>query len=240
MRFSTLALFSSQLLLATSLPLSGHSTTGIAPRNDGSSHSAAEDVSITKRRPAKGAPASPKPAAGEGAAGEAKEKAGGKGAAKEKEIQGRFAVPVRLGGANVKQDVLFPAGKNGRFEVEFQNAVGRTLTVTENRNPAAPPPGFTAAEPVSYKVSLAEGAQGMTLSKVDYIINPGNALDISKGRIGRLFPELNAFIIDPALGELEFEAEEKELTLTVANTNGEFAVFLPRAAGAGGATAPPR
>ncbi|GJC93258.1 hypothetical protein ColKHC_02084 [Colletotrichum higginsianum] len=224
MKFSTLALFSSQLLLATSLPLSGHSTAGIAPRNDGASHSAAEDVSITKRIPAEGAPASPEPAAGEGAAGEAKEEAEGEGAAKEQEIEGQFTVP-----------------KNGRFEVEFQNAVGRTLTVTENRNPAAPPPGFTAVEPVSYKINLAEGAQGVTLSKVDYIINPGiDALDISKGQIGRLFPELNAFIIDPALGELEFEAEENELTLTVANMNGEFAVFLPQAAGAGNATTPPR
>ncbi|WQF79413.1 hypothetical protein CDEST_04427 [Colletotrichum destructivum] len=241
MKFSTLALFSSQLLLATSLPLSGHSTTGIVPRNDGASHSAAEDVSITKRIPAEGTPASPEPAASEGAAGEAKEEAGGEGAAKEQEIEGQFTVPVRLGGANVKQDVLFPPGKNGRFEVEFQNAVGRTLTVTENRNPAAPPPGFTAVEPVSYKINLAEGAQGVTLSKVDYIINPGiDALDISKGQIGRLFPELNAFIIDPALGELEFEAEENELTLTVANMNGEFAVFLPQAAGAGNATTPPR
>ncbi|KAI8316800.1 hypothetical protein K4K61_000078 [Colletotrichum sp. SAR11_59] len=121
--------------------------------------------------------------------------------------------------------------KNGRFEVEFQNAIGRTLTVTENRAPAPPPAGFTAVEAVSFKVNLAEGAQGMTLSKIDYILNPGNKLDISKGQIGRLFPEANAFIINPALGELEFEAEENELTLKVANMNGEFAVFLPQANG---------
>ncbi|CCF39225.1 hypothetical protein CH063_10104, partial [Colletotrichum higginsianum] len=117
---------------------------------------------------------------------------------------------------------------------------GRRALPRRRHGPAAPPPGFTAVEPVSYKINLAEGAQGVTLSKVDYIINPGNALDISKGQIGRLFPELNAFIIDPALGELEFEAEENELTLTVANMNGEFAVFLPQAAGAGNATTPPR
>ncbi|KAK1637649.1 hypothetical protein BDP81DRAFT_318040, partial [Colletotrichum phormii] len=114
---------------------------------------------------------------------------------------------------------------------------GRTLTVTENRSPAPPPAGFTAIEAVSYKVSLAEGAQGVTLSKIDYILNPGNTLDISKGQVGRLFPELNAFIIDPALGELEFEAEENELTLKVANMNGEFAFFLPQAGAAAGAAA---
>ncbi|GJC90738.1 hypothetical protein ColLi_13576 [Colletotrichum liriopes] len=229
MKFSTFTIFSSHLLLATSLPLSTNPATGIVSRNGGASSGAVKDLGITKRTPAEAA-------AGEGAAGGAEGGGAEEGAAGEQEIEGQFTVPVRLGGANVKQDVLFPPGRNGRFEVEFQNAVGRTLTVTENRNPAAPPPGFTAVEPVSYKINLAEGAQGVTLSKVDYIINPGNALDISKGQIGRLFPELNAFIIDPALGELEFEAEENELTLTVANMNGEFAVFLPQAAGAGNAT----
>uniref|UniRef100_L2FP98 Accumulation-associated protein n=1 Tax=Colletotrichum fructicola (strain Nara gc5) TaxID=1213859 RepID=L2FP98_COLFN len=176
---------------------------------------------------------SPKGAAenGTAAGGEAGAEGEGEKKENEKEIEGAFNVPVRLGGAGVKQDVLFPPGKNGRFEVEFQNAIGRTLTVTENRAPAPPPAGFTAVEAVSFKVNLAEGAQGMTLSKIDYILNPGNKLDISKGQIGRLFPEANAFIINPALGELEFEAEENELTLKVANMNGEFAVFLPQANG---------
>ncbi|KAH0429062.1 hypothetical protein CcaCcLH18_08689 [Colletotrichum camelliae] len=200
MKLSRAFLFSTQLLVATSLPISTTSTTRAAEN-------------------------------GTAAGGEAG--AGGEGEKKEneKEIEGAFNVPVRLGGAGVKQDVLFPPGKNGRFEVEFQNAIGRTLTVTENRSPAPPPAGFTAVEAVSFKVNLAEGAQGMTLSKIDYILNPGNTLDISKGQIGRLFPEANAFIINPALGELEFEAEENELTLKVANMNGEFAVFLPQANG---------
>ncbi|GKT41059.1 uncharacterized protein ColSpa_01240 [Colletotrichum spaethianum] len=208
MKFSTFTLFSSQVLLAASLPLSASPATGIVSRNEDALNSAVKDLGITKRLPAEAA-------AGEGAAGGAEGGGAKEGEAGEKEIEGQFIVP-----------------KNGRFEVEFQNAVGRTLTVTENRSPAAPPPGFTAVEPVSYQISLAEGAQGVKLSKVDYIINPGNALDISKGQIGRLFPEINAFIIDPALGELEFEAEENELTLTVANMNGEFAVFLPQAAAA--------
>lgn len=50
--------------------------------------------------------------------------------------------------------------------------------MTENRSPAPPPAGFTAIEAVSYKVSLAEGAQGVTLSKIDYILNPGSELDV--------------------------------------------------------------
>ncbi|KAK2023904.1 hypothetical protein LX32DRAFT_599792 [Colletotrichum zoysiae] len=241
MKFSTLALFfSSQLLLVTSLPLSADAATGLASRNDGPF----ADSVVAKRVPAEAAAGKAKE---EGAKKEAKEgtkegaeegaKEGAEGEAKEgeQELEGQFTVPMRLGGANVKQDILFPPGTNGRLEVEFSNSVGRTLTVTENRSPAAAPPGFVAVEPVSYSINLAEGAQGLTLSKVDYIINPGNALDISKGQIGRLFKEINAFIIDPALGELEFEAEENELTLTVANMNGEFAVFVPQDA----AAAPP-
>ncbi|KAF6840606.1 hypothetical protein CPLU01_00977 [Colletotrichum plurivorum] len=231
MRLSTVLLFSSQLLVATALPISGSSGTSVAPTTD-----------ISRRIPAEGVAAKPQESPKkEAAAGEGEGAAGGGGGggekANEKEIEGQFNVPVRLGGASVKQDVLFPPGKNGRFEVEFQNTIGRTLTVTENRAPAAPPPGFTAVEAVSWKVNLAEGAQGVSLSKIDFILNPGNKLDISKGQIGRLFPEANAFIIDPALGELEFEAEENELTLKVANMNGEFAVFLPQAGGAGGGAA---
>lgn len=58
------------------------------------------------------------------------------------------------------------------FEVEFQNtAAGRTLMVTENKTPPPPPAGFVALEPSSYKVSLAEGADNITLQQIDYILN---------------------------------------------------------------------
>ncbi|TEA17928.1 hypothetical protein C8034_v012071 [Colletotrichum sidae] len=233
MKLSTVLCLSTQILLASSLPLSTGAA-GVVSRSEGIARVAQDDLS--KRATAEKATEPPAKSSEKGAAADG-DKGGKKGEEKgnEKVIEGAFNVPVRLGGAGVKQDVLFPPAKNGRFEVEFQNAIGRTLTVTENRSPAPPPPGFTAAEAVSYKVNLAEGAQGMTLSKIDYILNPGNGLDISKGRIGRLFPEANAFIVDPALGELEFEKEENELTLKVANMNGEFAVFLPQAGGGGAA-----
>lgn len=39
------------------------------------------------------------------------------------------------------------------------------------------------------------------------------------------------------MGELEFEADEKELSLKVANMNGEFGIFLPNAAAAAGGAA---
>lgn len=68
---------------------------------------------------------------------------------------------------------------NGKLEVEFQNQQGRQLRVTENRNPAAAPKGFVALEPVSYIVELGGGAaaaQGLTLSKIDYIQNANSEL----------------------------------------------------------------
>lgn len=58
-------------------------------------------------------------------------------------------------------------------------------------------------------------------------------LDISQGQIGRFCAEAGVFVIDPALGELEFELEENELTLTVNSLNGEWAAFVPVAAGGG-------
>jgi hypothetical protein len=51
------------------------------------------------------------------------------------------------------------------------------LRVTENPNPAAAPAGFTALEPVSYIVELGGGAaaaQGLTLQRIDYILNAGS------------------------------------------------------------------
>lgn len=144
---------------------------------------------------------------------------------------------------------------NGVFEVEFQNAEARTLTVTENPTPGAAPAGFQHVETRSYIVDIAEGADGLTLQKIDYILNADSnatrpsssnqdrnmltltvfagALDISQGQIGRFCAEAGVFVIDPALGELEFEVEENELTLTVANMNGEWAAFIPVAAGEG-------
>ncbi|RSL38059.1 hypothetical protein CEP53_015214, partial [Fusarium sp. AF-6] len=151
------------------------------------------------------------------------------GAEDEVEQAGEFDVPIVLPGGS-KVDTLYPPGENGVFEVEFQNAEDRTLTVTQNTSPAAPPAGFRAVEPVSFIIDLAEGTEGLTLQKVDYILNANSTLDISAGAIGRFCTEAGAFVIDPAVGELEFEAEENELTIKVDNMNGEWAIFIPDAA----------
>ncbi|KAM0437914.1 hypothetical protein ACHAPT_002279 [Fusarium lateritium] len=153
------------------------------------------------------------------------------GAEDEVEQAGEFDVPIVLPGGS-KVDTLYPPGQNGVFEIEFQNAEDRTLTVTQNTSPAAPPPGFRAVEPVSFIVNLAEGTEGLTLQKVDYILNSNSSLDISTGAIGRFCAEAGAFVIDPAIGELEFEAEENELLIKTNNMNGEWAIFVPDAAAA--------
>lgn len=59
----------------------------------------------------------------------------------------------------------------GALEVEFQDVDANELTVTENKTPAAPPTGFKAIDPSSYKIALAQGADGLTLQKVDYIFD---------------------------------------------------------------------
>ena len=56
-------------------------------------------------------------------------------------------------------------------------------------------------------------------------------LDISQGQVGRFCANAQSFVFGE--GELEFEVEENELSLSVANMVGEWAVFVPQAAGAG-------
>lgn len=125
----------------------------------------------------------------------------------------------------------------GSFEFEFSNTAADTVTVTENKTPAAPPAGFELLETSSFKVALAtsKGA-GLTLSKIDYIFDtasPGvQGKDITKARVGKLCTDTNSFTISETLGELEFEAEENEVTLnlnkdvTAEGEWGEFFFFL--------------
>lgn len=87
------------------------------------------------------------------------------------DLAGVFGTAVALQGGDIQQDVLFTKSAVGSLEVEFKNTEGRTLTVTENKTPAAPPTGFQALEPSSFKINLAEGADGLTLQKVDYVID---------------------------------------------------------------------
>ncbi|KAK0622059.1 hypothetical protein B0T17DRAFT_609024 [Bombardia bombarda] len=164
--------------------------------------------------------------------------AGGEEEKNENEVEqaAEFGVAINLGGGDIKTDTTFPPGKVGVLEVEFQNTDARVLRVTENKTPGNAPVGFTFLEPSSYKIELGGGSKNLTLSKVDYISNADNTVDISTGQIGRLCTETNTFVVGAGVGELEFEVDENELTLTVDDMVGEWGIFIPTAAAATPAT----
>ncbi|KAK1758681.1 hypothetical protein QBC47DRAFT_441528 [Echria macrotheca] len=218
MKFSSSIILATQVLAVLAAPSGNRATTTVAA------------VAASTTTAAAAATSSAAAGAGAGATKEEENKEN------EVEQQGQFGQVIQLGGGNVKTDTLFPPGLNGVFEVEFQNQQARAMRVTENRNPAAPPAGFSALEPVSYRVEVQGGTRGLTLQKIDYILNANNALDISQGRVGKLCTETGTFIID-GIGELEFERDENELTLTVDSLVGEWAIFVPSAAAGAGAGA---
>ncbi|KAF2971982.1 hypothetical protein GQX73_g1612 [Xylaria multiplex] len=152
----------------------------------------------------------------------------------EVDIAGTFDTPVALEGGDIKQDVIFQ-GSVGGFEVEFQAITARTLTVSENKTPAAAPAGFKALEPSSFKVNFAEGGGELTLGQIDFIFNITNealsGVDLSTSRVGKLCTETNTFVVDDALGEVEFEQDENEIILKVTDLSGEFGIFVPQTAG---------
>lgn len=154
MKFSTSLLLAAQALSVLAIPSPNRASTSAAG-------AATTSASATAT-----ATATATPAAGAGAGAEAEE-----GEENEIEQQAQFGQVIQLGGGNIKTDTLYPPGVNGVFEVEFQNQQGRTMRVSENRNPAAPPTGFTALEPVSYRVEVGGGTRNLTLQKIDYILN---------------------------------------------------------------------
>ncbi|KAK8001605.1 hypothetical protein PG991_013827 [Apiospora marii] len=154
------------------------------------------------------------------------------------EIAGTFGTPVPLIGGKKKQDTAFKSTV-GKFEVEFSADTPRTLTVTENKKPGAPPKGFKLLEPSSFKVSIAEGGDKLTFGGIDYIFDPASAglkgIDISKSQVAKLDAATNAFVVDAKLGELEFEADEGEVAFkNVKDLTGEWAIVI-----ADGTAAPP-
>ncbi|KAJ2991604.1 hypothetical protein NUW58_g2456 [Xylaria curta] len=91
------------------------------------------------------------------------------------EIAGTLNTPVALKGGDLKQDVVYVASV-GDFEVEYQAKTTRTLTVSENKSPAAAPAGFKALEPSSFKVNFTEGGGDLTLGQIDYIFDATSKL----------------------------------------------------------------
>ncbi|KAG7111429.1 hypothetical protein HYQ44_009624 [Verticillium longisporum] len=140
------------------------------------------------------------------------------------DLRGEYGVPLSIA-ANVDTETFFPAGSNSRFEFGVQSSKAVTVTVTTNANPPAAPAGFKALENVSYQVTAPEVTTGLTKAEVEFVINPNNPLNLSRGRAGRLNTQTNTFVIDDTIGTLE--ADNDDLKLTVADVNGEWAFFVP-------------
>jgi hypothetical protein len=118
--------------------------------------------------------------------------------------------------------------------VEYNGTDTNTITVTQNKHPAAPPAGFLFVDPTTFKVATSKATSETTdIVKIDYIFTPAVAvaIDPTKGVIGKLDAATNTFIMT-GLGEFEFEfeADENEWTLTVPDLNGEWAVLVPQSA----------
>ncbi|KAH9884868.1 hypothetical protein F4778DRAFT_523024 [Xylariomycetidae sp. FL2044] len=147
---------------------------------------------------------------------------------------GEFDTEIAVEGGDLLQAVAMPPNDVGAFEVEFADVDANSFTVTENTAPAAPPAGFTLADASSYIVQFTGSVDAITQGQIDYI---GNAdVDITNNQIGRLCTETNTFVVlDETLAEREFEADENELAVKLANTallNGEFALLTPDASAA--------
>lgn len=155
-------------------------------------------------------------------------------------MEAAFGAATAVEGGDIKQDLVFtpsvstvkvPRSRThelilslqtvGKFEFEFQNDVADEVTVTENTTPnGVAPEGFEFLETSSFTVALAVSkGEGLTLSKIDYIFDTAAAglegKDITTSKVGRLCAETGSFVISEALGEVEFEVEENEVTLNL-------------------------
>lgn len=119
----------------------------------------------------------------------------------------------------------------GAIEAEYNGTAANTITVAPKMATIAPPTGLMYIDPLTFTISTATPPATGDIHQVDYIFGEAssNAVDVKQSVIGKLDTATNQFVTEN-LGELEFEAEENELALKVADMNGEWAVFVPTTA----------
>ncbi|KIJ34584.1 hypothetical protein M422DRAFT_117451, partial [Sphaerobolus stellatus SS14] len=119
---------------------------------------------------------------------------------------------------------------SGKYEVEYENTVSNTVTVSQKSATGLAPSGFHFPDTNSFTVKLSDPTANATLLKSDYIFNTSSplvaAVDLTKSVVGRLDTTTNTFVVEN-VGELEFEDDEGEISLTVDDVNGEWAVLAP-------------
>lgn len=119
----------------------------------------------------------------------------------------------------------------GSIEAEYNGTAANTVTVAPKMASIAPPAGLMYVDPLTFTISTATPPAAGDIHQVDYIFGEAssNAVDVSQSTIGKLDTATGQFVTE-GLGELEFEAEENEVALKVADMNGEWAVFVPTSA----------
>ncbi|KAK8110706.1 uncharacterized protein PG998_007163 [Apiospora kogelbergensis] len=175
------------------------------------------------------------PPANNGTAGGA---AGGeKKKEKEKDDKaGQVEVAAVFGTANLVApnaftNLNFPKNAAGSLEVELNGTSANQVVVAPIMATLPPPAGHMYVDPLTFSVKTAKPPAAGDTNKLDYIFTEGikAAIDPSKGLPGKLDTATNTWVIT-GLGEFEFEQDENEWSLKVADVNGVWALFVPQAA----------
>ncbi|KAK8040958.1 hypothetical protein PG994_013965 [Apiospora phragmitis] len=91
----------------------------------------------------------------------------------------------------------------------------------------APPAGLMYVDPLTFSVRTANPPAPGDTSKLDYKFTEGikAAIDPAKAVTGKLDATTNRWVTT-GLGEFEFEADENEWSLKVADVNGVWDLFV--------------
>ncbi|ETS86901.1 hypothetical protein PFICI_00729 [Pestalotiopsis fici W106-1] len=139
------------------------------------------------------------------------------------------ANPVQ--GGNLFTKMKLPANAAGAIEAEYNGTAANTITVAPKMASIAPPAGLMYVDPLTFTIATATPPAAGDIHQVDYIFGEAssNAVDVSQATVGKFDAATGQFVTE-GLGELEFEAEENEVALKVADMNGEWAIFVPTSA----------
>ncbi|KAK8032122.1 hypothetical protein PG990_001856 [Apiospora arundinis] len=117
---------------------------------------------------------------------------------------------VNLVAANAFTNLNFPKNAAGALEVELNGTAANQVIVAPIMATLPPPPGHMYVDPLTFSVKTATPPAKGDTSKLDYIFTEGWVIT--------------------GLGEFEFEEDENEWSLKVADVNGVWALFVPQAA----------
>ncbi|KAH8886087.1 hypothetical protein GQ53DRAFT_769671 [Thozetella sp. PMI_491] len=192
---------------------------------------AAASSSSVATTPATATPAAEAPGATASDAAAIKVVKIGEEASEKIKTNGFFGTPNGVRGGFVFTKVLLPANVVGGIEPEYNSSVANSITVVPKMASIPPPTGMVYVDPLTFLISTASPPTTGDTMKVDYIFTEATklAVDPNQVAIGKLDAATNQFITQ-GVGEFEFEKDENEWSLTVADMNGEWAILAPETA----------